>query len=244
MRPIIHLLSLMGLSFLMFSCGYEASTDTSAEKIQFEKKVGVKKTYYANLYLETFDVKVNGSSENSFQDTLSQVVKRLKTPYSGESLKQKKADVNDLLKTNGLDSTSEQYQYEFKVRSVNGVKEPYVGVLFKVYEYTLGAHGSTYFIGKVMNLETQRMISLGDFLSLENNNQKKALQNLIKAHVEIDDYCEIPMLDGDFTNFIIGGNQLVIGFGSYDLGAFSCGSRVVQIPLSELQEVGLLVGLV
>ena len=120
-----------------------------------------------------------------------------------------------------------------------------ISLVFETYSYALGAHGFTAITTFNYDLINQKMLKLTDLIDLSPPVKQQVLDSLLMAHFENPEGCFTtpPFVDKSFERYALEPDTMVFYYEAYELGAYSCGSAKVKIPLLEMEAADLLLQL-
>jgi hypothetical protein len=119
-----------------------------------------------------------------------------------------------------------------------------VSYIFTTYEYTLGAHGNTFFQTFTFNTTTGTLLSLGDVFS--GTSYLNTLSSISRAQlpgVIGQTYDPSFITDGtqptaaNFSSFFFDNSDFVILFSPYQVAPYAAGPQTLRIPTASLQSI-------
>lgn len=141
-----------------------------------------------------------------------------------------------------IDETETHGVFMFHNRyHINDSTPENISLIFESYSFALGAHGFTAITTFNFDLVENRMLALTDFVDLSSEEHVALLNQLLLDNFENPQGCfiDIPTADAHFQRFGVTPDALVFYYEAYELGAYSCGSAMVLVPVDDLKEAGL-----
>lgn len=134
-------------------------------------------------------------------------------------------------------STSSRHRNSFKYELVTNdtvfiASDKIISVRITAYQFGGGAHGSTSFYGLNYSPATGRFLRLEDIFEMS---ASSAINTVIEKYFKNENDCfnEKPTIEGA-TVVNISKTSAIFTYKHYLLGAYACGSAVVEVPLKEL----------
>ena len=228
--------------------GCFTSTENAAPKLVKTPELNIKtatqkfeKTnYYAEVKLEYPQISIDGNIENPLNDSISKWVTKARLEFTDELLKEKQTAVDVYMKDYKIKKAENTQKFTALLDCEVAETPNYFSILVTFYNYGLGVHGNTYLKALVMSKQTQKLVSLGDVIDLTTAGNQEKFNQLIKANFQIEDYCEIPKIKGNYKKFVVKNGELGIAFSDYDFGSYTCGSNTVYIKNIDLKNANLI----
>lgn len=116
-----------------------------------------------------------------------------------------------------------------------------ISLKFETYSYALGAHGFTAFTTFNFDVPERKFIQLTDLIDVSEPEKMLAMDSLLIKYLDDPEDCFTtePFADENFNRFTISSEYLSFFFEAYELGAYSCGSAEIRIPIAELKSADL-----
>lgn len=135
-------------------------------------------------------------------------------------------------------STSSRHRNNFKYElfttdTVFLASNKIISTRITAYTFSGGAHGATYFYGLNYSPATGRFLKLDDIFEMS---ASSAINEAIEKHFNNENGCftEKPTIE-EATTVNISKTSAIFTYKHYLLGAYACGSAVVEVPLEELK---------
>jgi hypothetical protein len=122
------------------------------------------------------------------------------------------------------------------------VNSNFISIRFKIYEYTLGAHGNTFYVSLNYNPKTNTFFQVNELLNLSSGNNKQKLCSLLKEHLVDPNECfNINLKSIEAINHInFNSNRTIFTFAPYEIGPYACGTAQIEIPTHKLIASGII----
>ena len=241
-----QIIAIFLLGFGLTGCFNAQESDSSKpeEKPEVNIKTATQKfektNYYAEVKLEYPQISIDGNIENPLNDSISKWVTKVRLEFTDELLKEKQTAVDVYLKDYKI-KKAENTQKLTALLDCEVAETPnYFSILVTFYNYGLGAHGNTYRKALVMSKQSQKLVSLGEVIDLATAGNQEKFNQLIKTNLQLEDYCEIPKIKGNYKKFVVKNGELGIAFSDYDFGSYTCGSNTVYIKNLDLKNANLI----
>lgn len=198
-------------------------------------KISTKKINYSKDYIE---VNLNiptltGLKNKDIEDRINEDILN--------NILECKNKVESLIKSDIENKTLIRYPYAVQTNyDVHYTSSSFLSLTIMYYEYTGGAHGTSCKIPYNINLNTGQNITLKKLFNLDTNytnfiNNEIQLQidkkNSVHGAIPITEFKSIR----SDQPFYIDGNNLVVYFQPYEIGAYALGIQEFEIPLSKLK---------
>lgn len=105
------------------------------------------------------------------------------------------------------------------------------------YLYTGGAHGNTTFDSYNYDVKEKKLLKFDDVFKTDDASMNK-LNTLLVEYFKNKDNCftDNPKVNREYNMFNIQKDTVSFTFNQYELGAYSCGSPVVKVPVVILKQ--------
>jgi len=241
-----QIIAIFLLGFGLAGCFNAQESDSSEleEKPEVNIKTATQKfektNYYAEVKLEYPQISIDGNIENPLNDSISKWVTKVRLEFTDELLKEKQNAVDVYTKDYKIKKAENTQKFTALLDCEVAETPNYFSILVTFYNYGLGAHGNTYRKALVMSKQSQKLVSLGEVIDLATTGNQEKFNQLIKANLQVEDYCEIPKIKGNYKNFVVKNGELGIAFSDYDFGSYTCGSNTVYIKNLDLKNANLI----
>lgn len=132
------------------------------------------------------------------------------------------------------------YKYEFLGQYQKYQNGQFLSVVFDIYEFAGGAHGSTNITPFVYDQNWQRLMQIADLFEKEGYLKYLSDTTRTQLKAKIPDLHSEEFTNGtapkeeNFNNFYFKDDSLVLVFGQYTIGPYAIGINEAIIPLTDL----------
>jgi hypothetical protein len=107
-----------------------------------------------------------------------------------------------------------------------------VSIVFKIYQFTGGAHGNTFIRSFVIDSKNKKRLGLADFFKGDGFKVlQKTVREKLKKKLEYDESIdEGTAQPGDFSAFAVTNDKFIFWFSPYQVASYADGVQKVEIP--------------
>jgi len=185
-------------------------------------------TKYYKINYTSITFKINNDTILKINDTINTFINNEISEFTNSI----DNDIKEL-----IDSDNVSGKYELNINTEYYITTyGFISVIFNLNYYTLGAHGNTYFKSINYDVKNERIVNLTDIVDLSNKNKLDTVNKLLSIYFLNKDSCfsEQPKITKEFNIFTIQEDSISVYYAPYELGAYSCGSAIIQIPINKL----------
>lgn len=164
----------------------------------------------------------------TLNDSINKVISKHTSYYRGNEFK----DIKKLLmEINTPESPARRYQTTIDYQPFL-INSSLISIRFKIYEYTLGAHGNTFFVSLNYNPKDNTFFQAKDIIKTNHKDVNNKLIDLLKKYKNDPQQCvtidENVIQNIQHINF--NSNRTIFTFAPYEIAAYSCGTIQIEIP--------------
>ena len=226
-----------------------ADSDGNSSEINFQVASDAKanKAYYYEYEvnfpkLATEPENAKKQIKEAFNSEITKFIESYLKNYDKTSLVEKKKIVDIIIAEDSITAKENSMVYHLNISYLtNETTAGLLSVKFIIESFDLGAHGNTYFKTFNFNLKTGDFLTVDDLLNVSSDEDIAKLDKLISKNFDnpLNCFDTTPKVSLKDMQFSVTEENAVFSYQPYILGAYTCGSSTILIPISELKEAGL-----
>jgi len=237
----------LGTDFFSANFGLEVRWDRQNEIVQLERvtenPISIK-TMKESSETEIIKItlqfpQIDGLTDKTVQDSINSIFKEAAMAARDEGLK----NADEMEKTNESDYGSPNKYETYFDYSLNYNQNGLLSVVFKDYQYTGGAHGSTVQSSYTFNLNTGEEYKLkdlfnsdADYVSFISDTVRKEINERVKDGSLLEELTPFNTIREDH-DFYLSNDGIVIYFQQYEYWPYAAGIQEFTVEYAALKEM-------
>lgn len=226
----------------------ENEVDLKEISYQITNDVKAKNDYYYEYEVKIPQLKIQPEKlTKATQETFNNAIKEFVTPFLEEykpgTLVEKKNIVDVILVEDSISAKENSMVYSLNIEPIinENSEKGIISVKFIIDKFDLGIHPNTYFKTFNFDMKTGKFIAMDDILDVRTEGNLDKLNALVLKYFDNSLGCFDlkPKATTKNVQFSLTEENVVFSYQPYVLGAYTCGSSTILVPISELKKAGI-----